>query len=77
MVGAKEDLAETVCPLRAQGVQLPLQLNLPTSEICSLTANFINSGIYPMMFHCLLEQTVQHTSHFWSGGKVSVSGSIL
>lgn len=71
MVGAKEGLAETVLPLRAQGVQLPLQLNLATSELCSSAANFISSERDPMVFHCLLKPTVQHPSHFWSGGKVT------
>lgn len=41
MVEAKEELAETVSPLGTQGVQLPLQLGLTTSKLCSLAVNSI------------------------------------
>ena len=43
MVEAKEELAETVSPLGARRVQLPLRLGLVTSELCSLALNFITS----------------------------------
>lgn len=45
MVEAKEELAETVSPLGAQGVQLPLRLGLPTSELCSLAVNFVTNKL--------------------------------
>lgn len=71
MVEAKEELVDTVSPLRAKGVQLPLQPKLATSELCSLAVKFIRSERHPMVFHCLLKQTVQHTSRLWSGGRVA------
>lgn len=45
MVEAKIELAETVFPLGAQGVQLPLQPGLLTSDLCSLAVNFVTNEL--------------------------------